>query len=206
MSSSVMHFAVAEREEFLALLEDLRDEHWDNATLCAGWSVRDVVAHVLSFEDLSTLAAVRLILTAKVRGLDANEVAMTRYRHHTAAELIERMRTHLTPAGLTAKFQGGIALADGMIHQQDIRRPLGAARTIPAARVIAALRVAVAAPTLPSRHRLKGIRLVATDAEWTHGRGPAIHGPAEALLMLTAGRAEAAADCTGAGLHLWQTA
>lgn len=44
-----MNLPVAEREDFLDLQEQLSDEQWDAATLCEDWSVRDVVAHVLSF-------------------------------------------------------------------------------------------------------------------------------------------------------------
>lgn len=199
-----MHHAVAEREEFLILLEQLTDEQWDAATLCQGWSVRDVVAHVLSFEDLSLFTAVRLIVQGKLGRTPANDLAMEPFRHCAGAQLTARMRTHLTPTGLTAGFKGGIALADGMIHQQDIRRPLGIDRDIPPDRAVAALTIAVTAPTLPSRRRIRGLRLVATDADWTHGHGPELHGKAEALLMLTAGREEASTECAGPGLQRWR--
>jgi uncharacterized protein (TIGR03083 family) len=162
------------------------------------------VAHVLSFEDLSRFAAVRLIIRGRIGRTPGNELAMAPYRQWSAARLTDRMSSHLTPTGLTSGFNGGIALADGMIHQQDIRRPLAIRRTIPPDRVVAALQIAVGAPTLPSRRRIKGVQLVATDINWSHGRGPALRGTAEALLMLTAGREEAAAECAGPGLDRWR--
>lgn len=203
VAQSLMHLAVAEREDFLDLLTSLREEQWDADSLCEGWTVRDVVAHVLSFEDLTKLQAIKLVIGARIRRVPANTAAMDPYRRSTAIELTRRMRSHLTPTGLTAGFKGGIALADGMIHQQDIRRPLGIARHIPADRVTAALQIALKAPTLPSRRRMHGLRLVATDTPWTHGQGAELCGPAEALLMLTAGRETAAAECSGRGIERW---
>ena len=131
VSASVMPLAIAEREDFLDLLEQLRDDQWDAATLCEDWSVREVVAHVLSFEDLSRFAAVRLIIRGRIGRTPGNELAMAPYRQWSAARLTDRMSSHLAPTGLTSGFNGGIALADGMIHQQDIRRPLAIRRTIP---------------------------------------------------------------------------
>lgn len=198
-----MSFAVDERADFLRLLDELRETDWGAATLCEGWSVRDVVAHVLSFEDLSLPAAMRLIVRGKVGRTSANELAMAPFTPASPADLTARMREHLRPAGLTAGFGGGIALTDGMIHQQDIRRPLGKPRTIPIERVLAALRIALRAPTLPSRRRVSRVRLVASDADWVHGVGPEVRGPVESLLMLTAGRGVAAAECSGPGVEVW---
>ncbi len=43
-----MALARAEREDLLDLLGGLTPAQWRAPSLCAGWSVRDVVAHVLS--------------------------------------------------------------------------------------------------------------------------------------------------------------
>ena len=47
------HHAAAERADLLALLEQLTPTQWDAASLCSGWRVRDVVAHVYSYDQLS---------------------------------------------------------------------------------------------------------------------------------------------------------
>ena len=44
------------------------------------------------------------------------------------------------------------------------------------------------APTIHARRRTRGLRLVATDTDWSAGDGPAVEGPAEPLLMAIAGR------------------
>ena len=50
------------------------------------------------------------------------------------------------------------------------------------------------------RGKSVALRLVATDLEWTHGKGPEVRGPGEALLMVMAGRADALGDLHGPGL------
>lgn len=94
---------------------------------------------------------------------------------------------------------GAIALTDGLIHQQDIRRPLGLPRTIPAERLVPALRTALFGPTLLGVIRVRDVRLVAADIDWTFGRGPEVRGTGEAILMAVAGRPDAVADLAGPG-------
>ena len=114
--------------------------------------------------------------------------------------MLARAHAHLTPRGLTSGFRGGIALTDGMIHQQDIRRPLGHSRSIPTERIGPVLDFAARSPTLGARKLLRDLQLVADDIDWTHGRGWVLRGPAEAVLMAIAGRADALTDCTGPGV------
>ena len=92
-----------------------------------------------------------------------------------------------------------IALTDNMIHQQDIRRPLQLARRIPPERLRAALDFARYAPTIRGAWRVRGVRLVADDLDWSHGRGPEVRGSGEALLMAMAGRRAALDDLSGPG-------
>ena len=109
------------------------------------------------------------------------------------------MKNHLQPRGLTTWFGGRIALTDGVIHQQDIRRPLGLPRAIPADRMLCALQFARTAPTIGAAKRIRGLALVATDLDWSAGKGPAVEGSAEALLMAVAGRRDIVRELSGPG-------
>jgi uncharacterized protein (TIGR03083 family) len=129
----------------------------------------------------------------------ANEVGVDEFAPLTPQQLLEFLRDHLTPQGLTAGFGGMIALVDGLIHHQDIRRALGQPRTIPADRLGRVLGLVPGNPRLGAGRRLRGLRLRATDIDWTHGRGPEVSGPGEALLMAMAGRPAAVADLAGPG-------
>jgi uncharacterized protein (TIGR03083 family) len=109
------------------------------------------------------------------------------------------IRAHAEPHGLTGGFGGRIALTDGMIHQQDIRRSVGIPRTIDQERLRTALDFARFAPTIRGAWRARGVRLVATDLDWSHGSGPEVRGSGEALLMAMAGRRAALDDLDGPG-------
>ena len=101
---------------------------------------------------------------------------------------------------MTAGFGGRVALTDNMIHQQDIRRPLGLPRTIDDRRLSVALDFALTSPTIRGARRTKRLRLLATDLDWSHGGGPEVRGPGEALLMAMAGRGDALKDLEGSGM------
>lgn len=100
---------------------------------------------------------------------------------------------------MTAGFGGMIALVDGTIHHQDIRRSLRRPRAIPSDRLVRVLGLVPGNPRLGAGRRIRGLRLRATDVDWAHGSGPEVTGPGEALLMAMAGRPAAVADLAGPG-------
>jgi uncharacterized protein (TIGR03083 family) len=194
-----MQMAREEREEFAALLDGLTPQQWDSPTLCEKWRVRDVVAHVIGYDPLSRLGLLRRMAKGLVTPGGANAVGVAEYAGKSPEELTALMRQYAVPQGLTSGFGGRIALTDGMIHQQDIRRPLGIPRTIPAERLRVALDFAKYAPRILGALRARGLRLVATDVDWTFGSGPEVGGPGEALLMAMAARRVALDDLDGPG-------
>jgi uncharacterized protein (TIGR03083 family) len=198
-SADAMQMARVEREEFAALLEGLTPQQWESPTLCKGWRVRDVVAHVIGYDPLSRIQLVRWMAKGLVTRGGSNAVEVAQYRAKSTEELTALVRRYTVPQGVTAGFGGRIALTDGMIHQQDIRRPLGLPRTIPAEPMRIALDFTKWAPRLLGALQARGVRLVATDLDWSHGNGPEVRGSGEALLMAMAGRAAALDDVDGPG-------
>lgn len=194
-----MDLARAERADLLALLTTLTPDQWRAPSLCAGWSVRDVVAHVFSYDELSTRGLLGRLLRSGGRTGRANAIGLAAHAGHGPDDLIALAGRHLLPRGLTAGFGGRIALTDGLIHHQDIRRPLGLPREIPADRLLTVLRFARTAPTIGAARRIRGLTLTATDLPFTTGRGPTVEGPAEALLMAMGGRRGTVEDLAGPG-------
>ncbi|HET6731715.1 maleylpyruvate isomerase family mycothiol-dependent enzyme [Mycobacterium sp.] len=188
-----------EREEFAALLEGLTPQQWESPTLCEKWRVRDVVAHVIGYDPLSRLHLMRRMAKGLVTRGGANAVGVADYVDKSPEELTALVRQYAVPQGLTAGFGGRIALTDGMIHQQDIRRPLGKPRTIDSERLRVALDFSKFAPRILGALRARGVQLVATDLDWSYGRGSEVRGPGEALLMAMAGRRAALDDVDGPG-------
>jgi uncharacterized protein (TIGR03083 family) len=197
--TSTMEMARAEREEFATLLEGLSSEQWDRPTLCEKWRVRDVVAHVIGYDALSRAELLRRMAKGVVTRGGANAVGVAEYARKSPEELTALMREYAEPQGLTSGFGGKIALTDGMIHQQDIRRPLEIPRRIPVERLSVALDFTKWAPRLLGALQARGVRLVAVDMDWAYGKGPEVRGSGEALLLAMAGRRVALDDLDGPG-------
>jgi uncharacterized protein (TIGR03083 family) len=194
-----MQLACEERQDFAELLAGLSPEQWEQPSLCERWRVRDVVAHVLSYDELSPWGLVWRFAKGGFIPNRVNEIGVAEYASRSQEQLSELMRAGIPPRGLTSGFEGMIALVDGMIHQQDIRRPLGIPRTIPRQRLRVVLDFALKSPAVRGARRARGVRLVATDLDWTHGSGPEVSGPGEALLMAMAARPDALNQLSGPG-------
>ena len=194
---SLMEMAREERSDLAEFLSTLTPEDWQAPSLCDGWTVKDVVAHVISYEDLNAIGLIKRF--AKGRIVRANEVGVEEFATMSADELLAFLNSHLQPRGLTAGFGGMIALVDGTIHHQDIRRALGRPRAIPSYRLERILPLVPTNPRLGAGKRIRGLSLQATDVDWAHGSGPVVTGSGEALLMAMSGRRAALDDLTGPG-------
>ena len=73
---------------------------------------------MFSYEDLGLVALVRRFAAARFNADRVNAVGVAAYAEYGPAELLARVREHLQPSGLTARFGGQIALTDGLIHHQ----------------------------------------------------------------------------------------
>lgn len=197
-----MELARQERADFAEFLAGLSPQQWDAPTLCEGWRVRDVVAHAYSYDYLGFGRLAARMVKAGLNGDRANAVGVAEHSGKSPDELVAMARDHVQPRGLTSLRGGRIALADGMIHHQDIRRPFGMPREIPADRLIAGLQMARSAPPIGAAKRIKGLTLTATDLDWSIGEGPPVEGTGEALLMAMAGRHSIVAELSGPGVAI----
>lgn len=188
-----------ERADLADLLHSLSEEQWNAESLCDRWRVRDVVAHLVSYDDVTVPALASMVVRGRLRLDRINAIGVSDAASLSTDQLLDRFRAHLTPAGLARGFRGAIGLVDAVIHHQDIRRPLTLPRTIPTDRLRFVLDFAIKSPALPGRRLARGLRLVATDLDWATGQGPEVHGPAESLLMAIAGRLDPSDELRGAG-------
>lgn len=202
MSTSVhpMDLATAERADLAALLATLTPQQWEAPSLCAGWRVRDVVAHMFSYEELGPRGLVVRFVKGGILLDRVNAFGVAAWAERSTTDLLAMVNRCLRPRGLTAGFGGRVALLDGILHHQDIRRPLGLPRKPPAERLHCALTFCRFAPPVHAAKRTRGLTLTATDVGWTTGRGPAVEGPGESLLMAMAGRRGVVGELTGPGV------
>ncbi|MFE7723815.1 maleylpyruvate isomerase family mycothiol-dependent enzyme [Nocardia rhizosphaerihabitans] len=183
-----------ERRELIELLRGLTEQEWETPSLCAGWRVRDVVGHLLT-DTLGPMAYATAI--AKNRGsVDrVNGALAESFAALSTAQLVDKFDRE---GGRLSKYSPRLALSDLMVHQQDIRRPLGRPRTIPADRLIAVL--SYPDPFAFPGKRTRGLRFVATDVGWSWGDGPEVRGPGEAIALAVVGRAVVLDELTGGGV------
>ena len=201
MPRSVMDLASEERADLAATLESLQPDDWDRPSLCEDWRVRDVVAHVLSYDQLDAASLVRRVARGRFAPNRINELGVSALERRTPEELVALLRAHPRPTGLTTGFGGRIALTDTLIHHEDIRIPLGLTREVPVDRLRVALPFAMLAPPIRGAWRARGLRVVATDLDWSFGRGAEVRGRGQAVLMAVTGRKAAADELTGPGVE-----
>ncbi len=189
----------AEQEEFVTLSAGLTDEQWALTSLCPQWTVRQTVVHVAWHIHLGPREALGAGLSTLVHGparTNARQIARDETR--STESLVEWLAT---PGQCNRVYLGEL-----VIHQQDIRRPVGIVRQIPAERLTPIFDFCLtrgSATLAPgARKRAVGLGFVATDMDWSAGEGPEVRGPGEALLMAINGRASALDDLQGPGVPI----
>jgi len=189
------------RAELADQLATLTPQEWELPSLCAGWTVRDVAAHVIS----SAAAGLGEVMAVMVKArFNFNRAMFDEAKRRSARptdEIIADYRrlsdSRRRPPG-TTRFD---PLVDVLVHTQDIVRPLGRQQPVPVSDALAVVDY-VWNKGFPygAQRRLRGLRLSATDAAWTVGGGPTIEGPTGALLLLMTGRTASVPELSGTGL------
>lgn len=197
----VWAFVREERSVLVVDLEQLTAEQWEVPSLCAGWSVHDVVAHVVDTALTSRLRFVRDMVRARFDFDRQNQVGLERARGATPAETLQRLRAAVD-LRLTPPAPQATRLVEAIVHGEDIRRPLGLTRTYAADAVTEAFRcqARTSAAMGGAKTLLDGLALTATDADLRHGEGEAVSGPALDLLLAACGRAAALDRLSGPGV------
>ena len=178
-----------QRIELAGLLEGLTAEQWTAPSLCDGWQVRDVAAHLTH----SHMHPVRAIVEAARSGFrfDSMIQRLGREDPRSQAEIAIALRGM---AGSRKRVPGTSVqqpLIELLVHGQDITVPLGIDWPMPldAAREAAQKLSGMTFP-LNGQRRLAGIRLVATDAEFAAGEGREVQVLIGDIVMVLAGRAQ----------------
>lgn len=190
-----------ENADFSAFLHTLAEPDWDRPSLCEGWRVRDVVGHILYGNELRLWTLpLRLARYGFSSDRSGKAYSIARAEGRSPSELLRAFDERDPWAGTCRVFPPRLTLLDRLVHHQDIRRALDRPRPVPAARLHASLD---GTPTLGSvfgaKRRTRGLRLTATDLDWTWGDGPAVEGPGEALLLTMLGRPDPLDELTGEG-------
>jgi len=177
------------------LLAGLDDGQWEHPSLCEGWRVRDVGAH-LSLAPTARLGEVLGAVVAARGNFDRmiRDVSVARARR-PRDQIVTDLRDVVGSRRLAPSTVWRDPLLDVLVHAQDIVRPLGLRFDSPVEAEVEAAEWVWRRrfPFFPAR-RLRGFRLVATDADWARGSGTEVRGPVGALLLLSTGRAAGLRD------------
>jgi uncharacterized protein (TIGR03083 family) len=187
--TAVMEVVSAHRRQLATMLGGLSADEWDQPSLCAGWQVRHVVAHMIMpfrFPVPKFLA----------------EMARARGNFNRMADRVARRDGAAPPADLLAVLRqneqtvwkppgGGLAaaLAHDVIHGQDITVALGIDYAVPDDAIATVLSTATAGRS--RKHfgvDLDGVQLQASDMDWSLGSGLPLSAPAQELLLVLCGR------------------
>jgi uncharacterized protein (TIGR03083 family) len=194
----------SERAALVADLTPLTQEQWSTSSLCSDWTVQDVVAHMS--------ATAKITPASFFPKLAASGFSFGRMQ----AKDIEVENSGGT-AGTLAGFESVVSsrkrppgppqamLGETIIHAEDIRRALGITHDYPMESVTQVADFYKASNLIiGAKRRIAGVRLVATDTEWSHGSGPEVSGPIVAVLLAMTGRKAALGDLSGDGVSTLQ--
>jgi uncharacterized protein (TIGR03083 family) len=186
-----------------ALVQDLGqvdESRWSVPSLCAGLTVREVLAH--------------LTVSGAVSG-PRWFAGVVRARFDFDKQVHDRLREQLgdSPKETLSRFQSKVdsrtspplprlaLLGEMVVHGEDIRRPLGLVREYPIGTLAALLRYyAGTDQVVIAKKRVKGLRLEARDTGITLGEGDAVRGSTLALIMAMTGRSAYCSELTGPGV------
>jgi uncharacterized protein (TIGR03083 family) len=201
LSSDAMWAAAhIERASLADDLAALDDAQWARRSLCGRWTVEEVVAHLTAAASIGPLRWTVSVLGARFDFDLHNDRRLAEHRGATPSETLERFRR---VAGRTTSTFGPTAawLGEVVVHAQDIRRPLGLARTPPVETVTPVARFYAQRDfTVAGRSAVAGLRLEATDGPFATGAGPLVSGTTLALTMAMAGRRAYVEDLSGPGV------
>jgi uncharacterized protein (TIGR03083 family) len=189
----------AERRALARDLGALAQDRWSVPSLCTGWSIRDVLAHMTGTAKITPGSFFPKLLAngLSFNRMQAKDIATE--RGGSPADTLANFEAVVTsrkhPPG-----PGDTMLGETIIHAQDIRGPLGIEHDYPAE---AAVQVADFYKNsnliVGTKRRIAGLTLRATDTEWTHGTGPEVAGPIITLVMAMTGRKPPEDTLTGEG-------
>lgn len=202
---TVFDRATANRLVIADVLDGLEDAQWRAPSLCTGWDVHTVAAHLL---QPFLVGFGRFFLTSlRYRG-DTDRVVdhvTRRLARRSRPEIVAELRAHAADQVAPPRVGPMGPFAETCIHLRDIARPLGLSADVPVedwTTLLDYLTGARPAEALVAPGRTAGLRLVATDADWSSGDGVELTGRAEALVMAVSGRRAALADLDGPGVGI----
>jgi uncharacterized protein (TIGR03083 family) len=200
VASDVWPAIHAERKALAADLDGLAANEWDTASLCEGWTVRDVVAHMTAATKLNGPKFFGRLVGSGFSFERVQNKGIAAERGSSPADTLARFKAQIDSTG---RPPGPVEtmLGETIVHPEDIRRALGIRHTYPTDTVVQVADFFKGSNLIiGTKKRIAGLTLRATDADWNHGDGPAVEGPILDLLLAMTGRTAALDSLSGEGV------
>lgn len=191
---------VAQRHRLGNLAQTLYDTQWAGPSLCAGWQVRDVIAHCTQSHVATPWRVAAEFIGSGFSLTSRNQRWVAARRQHDRSTVLSEYRTTADRLAVPAA-ELPYALLEAVIHGYDIAWPINRTIEVPTAGlVIVANACRRATLFLRAKQRCAGLTLRAQDLAWSAGTGPDVTGPLASIIMAIAGRPRALDDLSGEGL------
>ncbi|MBV9325912.1 MAG: maleylpyruvate isomerase family mycothiol-dependent enzyme [Chloroflexi bacterium] len=200
MESEAVWSAIhAERRGLANDLQTLTEAQWTTPSLCGGWSVREVLAHMTATARMTPPQFFTKMLTSGFSFSKMTSKDIAAELGATPAETLSRFTAEVNssshPPGPNDSWLG-----ETLVHAEDIRRPLTIEHAYPTECAVQVANFYQGSNLLiGAKKRIDGLTLVATDADWRHGQGPEVTGPIMSLVLAMTGRSAGMADLSGPG-------
>jgi uncharacterized protein (TIGR03083 family) len=195
-----------ERRRVARLVEGLSQQQLATASLCTEWTVHEVAAHLLSPLVTPLPKALFMLVISGFNVDRLNRRLTASVARLSPQEIVDGLRERAGHPFKPPRMGFEAPLVDLLVHQQDIRRPLGFSPDLVPERLMLCLGIVAKlterSSILGTRGCLEGLRVEATDLDWGYGEGLVVRAPGEALLMALSGRTAALPDLDGEGADL----
>jgi uncharacterized protein (TIGR03083 family) len=185
----------------------LTPEDWEQPSLCEGWTVKGVATHLLV---TPTMSKSKVFFAFAGSGFNLSKMSQRQIDRMTSEmstdDIVTRTRetadVRSAPPGLNPM---GV-LGELLTHSSDISLALDKPLDLPVDHYVLGLdHMKNVQPVLGCRKRIEGLRLCATDTDWSHGQGPLVEGDAKHLLSAMTGRQAVLGALTGDGVEVLQS-
>lgn len=192
----------AERRQLADFVDSLDPDQLDTPSLCGAWTVKEVVAHLVSPFAASPSSLLPLTLRSGFNLHEANARLARMIARQPVGELTAVLRKNAENPFRPPVVGHFGQLTDLQVHGQDIRRPLGLPHDLRRERLRVSLDFLVSPRSVAfgRKRRRVGLRFETTDQDWAWGSGPVVRGTAEALLLALTGRVVVLPELDGDGV------
>lgn len=190
-----------EREALAAHLQAIDEAAWGTPSLCPGWSVREVLAHMTA---LARMTPTKFFQKLVASGFNPSRLQARDIELEKGSSVEETLARFCRVTGRKNRLLGQdkTLLGETVVHAEDIRRPLGIAHDYSISALVTVADLYKGSNLIAgTKRRVAGLSLQATDIGWSSGSGLVVSGPMLSIVMVMAGRRAAIDDLEGEGVE-----